>query len=387
MGAGRFACVALPLALTIASIVCLLVAMLAGVTDKNLGLFEIETKNLSLSESSLENLIDTVSRRSPLDLSNINLDFLNNINTDNLNLDDLTQKLKDAGVDSADDIAAKIKSGGQGAIDDIVKNAKNSGAAAVDNLGGTITAKNLGLADYYRVSLWGYCSWTDGVRTCTKAKFDWAAKEFNQSSYDQIKSDTGASVKLPDELRGSLKTFGHVSKWTQVVYIVALVSAAIELVFGIFAICSRIGSCCTSIICAIATTAIIAASIMATAQASVVVGAVKTSAEAYNVQGSLSTKFLGFTWAAVAFSLAAGLFWLFTTCCCGSDSKSSKGKAGWGNRSSRHSDGEKLIPGTTRGYERVGDHNTGYAGHSGLPMHSVKPQRSGAYEPYSHARG
>ena len=382
MGAGRFACVALPLALTIASIVCVLVAMLAGVTDKNLGLFEIETKNLSLSESSLENLIGSVTRRSPVPID-ID-DILKNIDTSKLNVDEIVQKIKDSGVAGANDIAAKVQSGGKDALNNLVSDAKASGTQAIDNLGATITAKDLGLADYYRVSMWGYCSWTDGKRTCTQPQFDWASKELNQSSSESFVSPSGRKISLPEEMRGSLKAFRYVSKWTQIVYIVALVSTAVELVFGIFAICSRIGSCCTSIVCAIATTALIAASILATVQASVVVGAVKTSAKAYNVQGSLSTKFLGFTWAAVAFSLGAGLFWMFTTCCCGSDSKSSKGKGGWGKRSS-HNDSEKLIPGTTRGYQRVGDdHATAYQGQSGMPMHSVQPHRTGAYEPYSH---
>lgn len=382
MGAGRFACVALPLALTIASIVCLLVAMLGGVVDKNLGLFEIETKNLSMSTSQVENLINTVTRRSPFDISDITPDVL-----ENLSVEQIAQKLKDSGVAGADAIATKVKAEGANAITGLVADAKASGAAAVDNLGATINAKSLGLADYYRVSLWGYCSWTDGTRKCTDAKFDWASKEFNSSSYKTITSAEGTTVTLPSEITTALKTFGHVSKWTQVVYIIAILSAAVELVFGIFAICSRIGSCCTSIICAIATTAIIGASILATVQASVVVGAVKASAKIYGVEGSISTKYLGFTWAAAAFSLGAGLFWLFTTCCCGSDSKSSKGKSGWGKRSSKHNDSEKLIPGTARGYQRVGDdHSTSYAPQSGLPMHNVQPQRANAYEPYSHSR-
>jgi hypothetical protein len=382
MGAGRFACVALPLALTIASIVCLLVAMLGGVTDKNLGLFEINTANLSLSESSLENLIGSVTRRSPIPID-ID-DILKNIDTADLNVDDIVQKIKDSGVEGANDLANKIQTGGKDALNNLVQDAKASGTQAVDNLGATITAKDLGLAENYRVSMWGYCSWTDGKRTCTQPQFDWATKEFNESDYESFTSLSGQKLSLPEEIRGSLKAFRHVSKWTQIVYIIALVSTAVELVFGIFAICSRIGSCCTSIVCAIATTAIIAASILATVQASVVVGAVKTSAKAYNIDGSLSTKFLAFTWAAVAFSLGAGLFWLFTTCCCGSDSKSSKGKGGWGKRSS-HNDSEKLIPGTSRGYQRVGDdHSTAYHGQSGMPLQSVQPHRSGAYEPYSH---
>lgn len=397
MGAGRFACVALPLVLTVASIIALLIAMLGGVTDKNLGLFEINTKDLSISSSSLENLVDTVTRRSPelhtridlddlnlngVDLSSLNLDSLN---LDNLSVDEIAAKVKDSGIANADEIAKKIKEGGKDTVTDLLNSAKNgasdAGKAAI--AGTNITAKNLNLADYYRVSLWGYCSWTDGKRTCTKAKFDWASSQLNETAYKQIASTTGTTVTLPKDVRGALKTFGYVSKWTQVVYIIAIIAAAVELVFGLFAICSRIGSCCTFIVSSIATTAIIAASILATVQASVVVGAVKATGKAYGVKGSISTKYLVITWLAAAFSIGAGLFWLFTICCCASDSKS-KNK---GYRGSRHSDTEKLIPGGARGYQRVGDHNTGYVGHqSGVPLHNVTPSRASAYEPYSHTR-
>jgi hypothetical protein len=368
MGAGRFVCVALPLGLTIGSIVCLLIAMLAGITDKNLSMFEIKTQNLSISSSSLENLVDLATRDvSPIQLLSRDID-----------INELGGDLLDA--------------------------AKGAGTAAID--GANITAKDLGLADYYKVSLWGYCSWTGGKRTCTKAKFDWARTELNTSSLENIASDNGLKVKLPKEISSALKTFTIVSKWTQVVYIIAIIAAAVELVFGLFAICSRIGSCCTFIVSSIATTAIMAASILATVQSSVVVGAVKSTARAYNVGGSINTSFLAITWLAVAFSMAAGLFWLFTMCCCAADHKSKKsssskgaGKKGFmgfgGKRGSRNGDTEKLIP--TGSYQRVGDDHSGYHGQQhgvynngheyGVPMHNVKPQArggNGAYEPYAH---
>lgn len=397
-------CVALPLGLTIASIVCLLIAMLGGITDKNLALFEIRTQNLSISSSSLENLVDTITRRNiefeldtitrrqgDLDfLKDLNLDFLKDLDIDNLSVSDIAQKLKDKGYANADELAAKAKAAGSSGVTNLLNEGKD---AANDAISGTnITAKDLGLADYYKVSLWGYCSWTDGNRNCTTAKFDWASAELNKTAYQSIESTTGVTVTLPKDVRTALNTFGNVSKWTQVVYIVALVAAVVELIFGLFAICSRIGSCCTFIVSSIATTAIIAASVLATVLASITTGAVKATAKAYNVEATINKNYLAVTWAAAAFSIGAGLFWLFTICCCASSdhkskkshgSSSSRGFAGFG-KGSRDSDTEKLIPGGS-GYSRVGDdHHTEYRG--SVPMNNMQPQRAAAYEPYAHTR-
>ena len=402
MGAGRFACVALPLGLTVASIVCLLIAMLGGITDKNLGLFEIRTQNLSISSSSLENLVDSVTRRQVEFPSEIiaarqidfNLDALKNLNIDlsKLSPDEIIAKIKASGIPNADELAAQVKAAGKDGIADVLNNAKDSAKNKIqDTIGGTnITAKDLGLADYYKVSLWGYCAWTDGNRNCTKAKFDWASAELNKTAYQSFESTTGVKVTLPKDVRTALKTFGTVSKWAQVVYIVALVAAFVELIFGAFAICSRIGSCCTFIVSSIATTAIISASVLATVLASITTGAVKATARAYDVDATINTTYLAITWAAAAFSLGAGLFWLFTICCCAADHKSKKsngssgrGFAGFGKKGN-HSDTEKLIPGGS-GYARVGDdHHTEYRG--SVPMKNIQPQRASAYEPYAHTR-
>lgn len=393
MGAGRFACVALPLALTIASIVCLLIAMLGGIVDKNMSLFEIRTQNLSISSSSLQNLADTITRRD-IDLSAIGL---GTIDTDNLSIADITAKIKESGatgIDNVEELAQDIKEGKTTDISNILSNASGAAKDKISDkideaIGGTnLTAKNLNLADYYKVSLWGYCSWKDGNRNCTKPSFDWASSKLNETAYTAVLSDTGVTVNLPKDVKAALKTFGKVSKWTQVVYIVALIAAAVELVFGLFAICSRIGSCCTYIVAAIATTAIIVASVMATVLASITTGAVKATAKAYSVDASINRNYLIATWAAAAFSLGAGLFWLFTICCCASSDKkkssgSSRGFAGFG-KGNRHSDTEKLIPGGS-GYTRVGDdHHTEYRG--SVPMKNIHPQRASAYEPYNHTR-
>ena len=76
------------------------------------------------------------------------------------------------------------------------------------------------------------------MSTCTKAKFNWAASELNTTS---LISSSGTNVTLPKEVRDSIKTFVVVSKWTQVVYVIAFAALILELVVGLFGFFSRIG--------------------------------------------------------------------------------------------------------------------------------------------------
>merc|ERR1711939_497006 len=188
MGAGRFVCVAVPFGLTLASLVCILIVMLAGVTNKSLDMFEIKTANLSISSSSLENLID-LTKRAPV---------------------------------PGDSLSALTVAG------------------LSPNTGDNITAADLGLADSYKVSLWNYCATTGSNTNCTKAEFDWAASKLNTSTVEATASAlTGTTVSLPSELKTALKTFKTFSKWTEVVYIIAFFTCVAELFLGLFGFCSR----------------------------------------------------------------------------------------------------------------------------------------------------
>lgn len=331
MGVGRFLCVGLPFGLTVASLICLLIVMLAGVTDKNLDMFQVKTQNFSVSTSSLQNFEDLVKR--------------------------------------SDHFSALTTAALSGYA---------SGTSSVN-----ITAADLGLADSYKVSLWNYCATTGSSTTCSKAKFNWAASELNVTNITTLASSTGTNVTLPKEITNSLKTFTVVSKWTEVVYIIAFVATVLELVVGLFGFCSRIGSCCTFIISGVSTTAVITASVMATVMSSVVVGAIDSATKAYGAKSSLNTSFLAVTWISAAFSIGAGLFWLFSICCCAADHHKS-------NRRSM-GDSEKLLPTRGSGYQRVEDPhgfdaNTAYGPQTqGVYNHQEPVGRQGAYEPYSHA--
>jgi len=323
-------------------LVCILIAMLAGISNHKLDMFDVDTKNMSISTNDLANLEHLTKRLALPDPENP--------------LSYLTEAAQGPATTLAEHYAS----------------------------GTNLTAKDFGLADSYKVSLWNYCSVTGGKTNCTQGKFDWATHATNITLLESVaNAATGTSnTTLPKTLADSLKTFAVVTKWTEVVYIIAIILAAVNLFLGIFAFFSRVGSCVTWIVSGLSTTAVIAASLMATIESSVVVGAVRSTAKAYNVHASLNTSFLATTWLACAFSIGAGLFWAFSICCCANDHHKS-------NRKSL-GDHEKLIPGGT-GYQRVDDahhfngQQTGVF-NTGVPLRNVQPQSGGgAYEPYSHA--
>ncbi|KAL5331543.1 hypothetical protein ACEPPN_001077 [Leptodophora sp. 'Broadleaf-Isolate-01'] len=308
MGAGRLVCVVVPYGLTFASLICLLIVILAGITDKSLDIFEIKTQNLSISSSSLENLVD-LAKRAPM----------------------LSDSLSALTVGSI---------------------SPNADASS------NITALDLGLADSDRVSLWNYCAITGSNTTCTKAEFNWADTTLNTSSIESIASSlTGITVSLPSELKTALKSFKMVSKFTQMAYLMAVFSCLIEMIVGIFGFCSRFGSCATFMNSFMTILSLVIASVLATVQSHLVVAAVKATVSSYGLKCSVNTTFLATTWLAVAFGIAAGIFWLVTICCCGSD------HLGTSKRKRRGVDDDEK-PVSTSLYQPVGDnmyYNNGYA--------------------------
>ncbi|KAI9171719.1 integral membrane [Paramyrothecium foliicola] len=329
MAVGRFLCVGLPLILTIGAIVSMLIATLSGVAHNRLSLFSLDTEELSISRADIDNVAD---------------------------------KLFDVDLP---DIKARqdVKS---------------------DN----ITAKDLQLGKSYDVNLWGYC-WTDfdsGDRHCSDAEYNWASKSMNTSS---IQDPTGQiKISLPEELEGAIKAFTNVSKWTQIATVIALIALGIELIVGIFSNFSRVVSCVTWLVAGIATVLTGVAATLATVQAALVVGAVESTAKWYGVRGSINTNYLATVWISFAFAMAAGLFWLFTICCCKPDRNS--------GRKNKHasSSGEKLFGAPSTGYAPLGnDHemtsgmyNNGHQAPSySAPRYpdASAPRSDMAYEPYS----
>lgn len=326
---GRFACVLLPFLLTLASLIALLVAGLGGVTDKSLYMFEIITKNLSMSPESVVGILDG------------------------------SEKLE---IPRVSDVIGTWN------------RARQEQSGNNNNL----TAADLGLYDQYDVSVWGYCyTAQNGTRECTEPSFNWAAETLNSTTgkLNSMLTSTGTNLTVPEEITDAIHVFSTASRWTQIVFIISYIALGVALFFGIFANCSRIFSCITWLIAAFAAVAVGAAAALTTATSAVVVGAIETAASEYKVEANFNRRFLVTVWIAAAFAIGAALFWLFTICCCAPDRSSRRGDA---------AASEKLAPAT--GYQRLSEPN-GYQGYSQpYAREYPAPSRESAYEPYSHTR-
>ncbi|KAI1800491.1 SUR7/PalI family-domain-containing protein [Daldinia bambusicola] len=361
MGVGRYVCVALPFILTVGSIISLLIAGLAGVTNNGLYIFELDTRNVSIDASTVqsflgnltkaENLGDSIGDKVDETTNSVHKAVSQNIH----NHDNQISSRSPAPQDAAD-------------VSSIVGSLTGSG----DN----ITAAELGIDKIYQFTLWNYCAISsDGSKNCTKAKFNWAEEDLNTSWVDEFGKQLGGNITIPDEVNDTLDTFKTLIKWTEVVYVIAMIGLGLELAVGLFTACSRLVSCLTWVISGFATALVIAAASMMTALAVVVVGLEKGSLDKYGGEAHWSNNFLACVWIGVAFALGASLFWLFSVCCCKPENRPY-------NRGSRYGGGEKFVP--SGSYAPLGENqNTGYNNYSA-------PQRGGArsdlaYEPYSHA--
>ncbi|TGJ85284.1 hypothetical protein E0Z10_g3501 [Xylaria hypoxylon] len=353
-GVGRYFCVALPFILTVASIIAALIVGLTGVSSNDLYLFRIDVTNLSIDASQLANFIN--------DASDV---------VSGKTLDDVTDEISD----KASDLTSRSP------IELIVKDTVSDVANDVaDALSGTnITASELGLANKYDFTLWGLCTTLeDGKRNCTKAQFDWASKELDLDWVEKLTEAAGLNITIPSALNDGLNLYKTLTKWTEVVFIIAIVALGLELVVGLFTACSRAVSCVTWLISGFATAAIIATAVLLTVTGSTVVGVVLGFSKVYGVKANLNNSFLSVLWLSVAFAIGAGLFWLFSICCCKPENRPYA-------KRSRHADTEKLVPNGS--YAPLGENrNSGFGGYN-----YGAPQRGGArtdlaYEPYSHSR-
>ncbi|KAF2834295.1 hypothetical protein M501DRAFT_1009727 [Patellaria atrata CBS 101060] len=251
---GRFACIFTPMALSIASLLCLLLVFLGG---------------LNKNDSNLSSLWFFRADAS---------DFLANPDFDLI-----------SGTD----------------IDDHILQAFRTSASSNK------------LKDFYTVHLWNYCSGDikgDDFKLtyCSPRQ---ASFWFNPEEVWGL-NNTAAERFFPKQLDKGLDVYRKVSKWMFAAYSIAFWVTVAEIVLGIFAIFSRWGSFVTTIASTASTIMTLAASATSTALYGSLTGAFNTVLKPYHIKGELGHKMMVVTWLAVAFSFGAGLFWLISTCCC-----------------------------------------------------------------------
>jgi hypothetical protein len=251
-----------------------------------------------------------------------------------------------------------------------------------------LAKSNNDVRDFYDIGLMGYCagnktsSGSYEVDYCSKPK---AQFWFDPVSVWKLNSTTSDTEDiLPSNLKKAINTYKTVSKWMFIAYAIALIATIVELVVGLCAICSRLGSLATSLVSGVAFFFTIAASITATAMFAVLTGAFDSALKQYGMHGSMGKNIYVATWIASAFAFGASLFWLLSSCCC-----SGRSPYHGDRRRGRSAVTAEKAPYT---YERVGSPygaNPGdippvapYTQHQNVPMETYN--RQNAYEPFRH---
>lgn len=325
--AGRVACIFTPYALTIASLICIILVGL-GCTKQD----SSTLNDLYFFRADLQNFTTTVTS-------------------------EISSTLNQAGISTSNSTLATLLQEAE---------------------------QKANLKDFYSIGLWGYC---DG--NINNGDFNTTACSKPQSEYyfNPIQvwglNGTGVQDVLPTDLQNAINIYKDVSKWMFIAYIVAFVATCAELVVGVFAICSRWGSCVTTLVSSISFFFITAASVTATALFATLTGTFDTALKEYGITGSMGKNMYVTTWLAVAFSLGASVFWMFSSCCCSGRSPYNS------NNRNRRVTAEKA-PYTYEpiGPQGLGAHPTPYDGHTSyppagnhVPMQNI---RTSAYEPFRH---
>lgn len=265
--AGRLACIITPIALTVGSIICLVLLAIGGTN-----------KGMSVANDLWFMKLDT------------------------RNFDPIPDKSVFEGTKIDDDIIGKLFKD-LNVMDD--------------------------LKPFYTVSLWNYCSGTFSDKN--ESRVEDCGKPKAQFYFDPIKvwglDDGPAKDAVPKALRDGINIYRVITKWMFIVYIAAFVATVLELIVGFFAILSRWGSFVTTIISGVSALFTLIAAGMATGIYATVTGVFNGALKPYGIKASLGRSMYSVTWMAVAFSCGAALFWLFSVCCCsGRNNDSRKGR-------------------------------------------------------------
>ncbi|KIH91898.1 integral membrane protein [Sporothrix brasiliensis 5110] len=389
---GRVVCVALPFVLAVISIAALLVAALAGVADKNLYMFEVNTTALSVSPADAVNILSrAVSNGAALDtraaVPIVAAPLARAAAPAPVGFHDASVARASVGFHDPSLLTDSGKSDANSATSGTTDGASEK-ATAGGVPSGNITAADLALGNLYDIGLWNYCvKEQNGTRTCSKPEFNWAEKTLNNSenSVTSLISSTGTDLKIPKDITNAIKVFGTLAKWTQVVFIIAFGALALEIIFGLFTACSRGVACVTFLIASITVVAVVGAAGLATAMSIVVVAAIKAEANKYGVDASANSRFLVAVWISAAAAIAASFFWMFTVCCCSPESRRDR-------YGPRHLDDKSIPPSSS--YQPLNDPSNGgmynnanaYAPQYGAPRYPQGGRSDLAYEPYSHSR-
>lgn len=248
---------------------------------------------------------------------------------------------------------------------------------------GSIASKELGIYDFYHVSLWNYCAGSYGTNSSggSVENVTYCSPRTKEFWFNPVEvwhlnsSNTTEKALFGSALNDGLKAYKTTAKWMYIAYIIAVISTAVEILVGISALFSRLGSLATTLVSTVSSIFVIGFALTATILYATLTGTFNDALKQYNVHGALGRDIYVWTWLAVLFSWGAGLFWLFSSCCCSGRSDRIKGY--------NHKGSYQPMPSPVPGYQQPYGHEASYGQQSGVMMGNMGGKRT-AYEPYRH---
>ncbi|MCJ1440408.1 MAG: hypothetical protein MMC23_000891 [Stictis urceolatum] len=167
-------------------------------------------------------------------------------------------------------------------------------------------------------------------------------------------------------------------------YILTVTSAGVTALISIAAIFSRLGSLATTIAASLTSLLSFVFAAVATAAYAVLAGAFNAALKDQKIHFSLGPSMFIYMWLTFAVSFVAMLFWALSSCCCsGKSSRTHKSKGHKGEYQNLHG-GEAGYPMQTGGWSGQGAQAYGVGHGHHQPQGSFGGPAGGAYEPYRH---
>lgn len=147
----------------------------------------------------------------------------------------------------------------------------------------TSSSSNQNLSDVYEIYLWNYCEGSKSNGTSGDVKLTHCSPRQARFWFNPVEvwglNNTGIEDLIPSELEKGLNIYKAVANWMFVAYAIAFFATIANIIVGLLAICSRWGSCVTTIVSAAAPARAIAslAPTAATTQPCLMVRAVVTN--------------------------------------------------------------------------------------------------------------
>jgi hypothetical protein len=231
------------------------------------------------------------------------------------------------------------------------------------------------------VYLWNYCSGDKSNGTSGDVKLTHCSGREARFWFNPVEvwglNNSGVADLIPNELERGLNIYKGVANWMFVAYAIAFFATLANIIVGLLAICSRWGSCVTTIVSAASTLFCFLAALTSTVLFSVLTGTFNSVLRTYGIRLTVGTKMFALDWIAFAFSLGATLFWTISICCC----------SGKSDRKPR-ADGS-YNAGQRGGYQSLGGDRNSYQQTSNVEMgnYGASPYkgRETAYEPFRHS--